>query len=246
MATIPNVFDKYERVARVYPALIVGPPALVAGATTIPTPPTQTWTASTITAAVLLAMLYALTTIVRMCGRSIEPSLWNSWGGPPSTRMMLWSDPMMSDAWKEKAHALVKTAINIDLHSKRKESHNQDEAKKLVADAFSQVKTILDIEKPEGKYQVHNIEYGFCRNLLGASWPLGVGISIASAAWCVAFSLVEHQVALPLIGIISSLLWGVLLLLGRRLWLPVSVKLCADRYAEKAWTTFLELRAKKD
>ena len=44
MSLFPNPFDKYERTARVYPALIVGSPALVAAATTLPTLPSQTIT----------------------------------------------------------------------------------------------------------------------------------------------------------------------------------------------------------
>jgi hypothetical protein len=245
MATLMDFFDKYQRVARVYPALIIVAPAIVAAATTIPTLHTQTWTAHAVTVAILLALLFAFTNIVRTCGRNLEPSLWNSWGGPPSTRMLLWSDATMSEAWKEKAHGVVKESVGIELHSKRKESHNQEEAKKLICDSFSQVKTILDLEKPGGRHQVHNIEYGFCRNLMGACW-LGMGLSAASAVWCGAFFLIERQERLPLVGLAVSLIWCLLLLLARRIWLPVSVKLCADRYAEKAWGTFLELRPKKD
>ncbi len=120
MSPIPNFFDKYERVARVYPALIVGSPALVAAAFTMPTLPSQTITGNAVTAAVLLAVLYALTHLVRAAGRKAEKSLWASWGGPPSTRMMLWSDTTMTDQWKETAHGVVLAALSVTLHSKRK------------------------------------------------------------------------------------------------------------------------------
>ena len=186
MSLFPNPFDKYERVARVYPALILTCPAVVAVATTMPTLPSQTTTSHAVTAAVLIAVFYALTRFVRVVGFNIQQPLWDSWGGPPSTRMMLWSDNTMTDQWKENAHAVVADSLSISLHSKKKEAHNLDDAKKLIADAFAQVKTILDLEKPDGKHQVHNIEYGFAPNLLGTSSPIGVivdTISNSSESW---------------------------------------------------------------
>jgi len=241
MSLIPNPFDKYERTARVYPALIVGSPALVAAAMTMPTLPSQTITTNAVTAAFLLAFLYALTQVVRVAGRKIEKQLWPGWGGPPSTRIMMWCDTTMSDQWKEHAHAIVLSALSVELRSKRREPHHLDDAKKLIADAFVQVKTILDLEKPEGTHQVHNIEYGFARNLLGASSPIGVVIAVIAAAWCVAFLFIEPS-WLPVGGIAVCLILGVLFWLAKKFWLPNLVKISADRYAEKAWTTFIEVR----
>lgn len=243
MSLIPNPFDKYERTARVYPALMVGSPVLVAAAMTMPTLPSPTITSNAIIIAVLLAFLYTMTHAVRAAGRRIEKQLWNSWGGPPSTRMMLWSDTTMTDQWKENAHAIVLSALSIELHSKRKEPHNLDDARNLIADAFTQVKTILDLEKPEGKHQVHNIEYGFARNLLGASSPIGVVIALIAAAWCGAFLFIERS-WLPVGGIAACLILGLLFWLAKRFWLPNLVKISADRYAEKAWTTFIEVRGR--
>ena len=243
MSLIPNLFDKYERVARVYPALIVGSPAIVAIAFTLPTLPTQTITGNAVTAAVLLAVLYALTHLVRASGRKVEKSLWASWGGPPSTRMMLWSDTTMTDQWKETAHGVVLAALSVTLHSKRKEPHNLEEAKKLIADAFAHVKTILDLEKPEGKHQVHNTEYGFARNLLGSLSPMGVVVSLLSAVWCGAFLFIETT-WLPVVGIGVCLALGLLFWLAKKFWLPHLVQISADRYAEKAWTIFIEIKGR--
>jgi hypothetical protein len=244
MSLIPNPFDKYERTARVYPALIVGSPVLVAAAMTMPTVPQQNITANAIVVAVvLLAFLYTMTHVVRAAGRKIEKQLWASWGGPPSTRMMLWCDSTMTDQWKEHAHAIVLSALSIELHSKRKEPHNLDDAKRLIADAFAQVKTILDLEKPDGKHQVHNIEYGFARNLLGASSPIGVVIALVAAAGCGAFLIIERS-WLPGAGIIGCLILGLLFWLAKKFWLPNLAKISADRYAEKAWTAFIEIKTK--
>jgi hypothetical protein len=243
MSLIPNLFDKYERTARVYPALIVSSPALVAAAMTMPTLPSQTIMANAVTVAVLLAFLYAMTHVVRGAGRKIEKHLWAGWGGPPSTRMMLWCDTTMSDQWKEKAHATVLAALSVSLLPKDKELHNLDDAKKLIADTFAQVKTILDLEKPEGKHQVHNIEYGFARNLLGASSGIGVAIALLAAGWCVAFLLIERT-WWPVGGVAACLILGILFWLAKKFWLPNLVKLSADRYAEKAWTAFIEIRGR--
>lgn len=229
--------------ARLYPTLIVGSPALLAAALTVPSLPSPTMTGNAVTVAVLLAFLYALTHLVRAAGRKAEKSLWAGWGGPPSTRMMLWSDTTMTDQWKENAHGVVLAALSVTLHSKRKKPHNPEEAKKLIGDAFAHVKTILDLEKPDGKHQVHNIKYGFARNLLGSSSPLGVVIALLSAAWCGAFVFIETT-WLPVVGIGVCLGLGLLFWLAKRYWPPHLVQISADRYAEKAWTIFIEIRGR--
>jgi hypothetical protein len=120
------------------------------------------------------------------------------------------------------------------------EKKDRSRAENLIRDAFTQVKSVLKIEKPDGEYQTHNIEYGFARNLLGASL-LGAVLAGICAVWCAVFAWSEKD-TWSLIGCIANL--GLLLafVTGKVLWLPSLTKIAADRYAEKAWTTFVELR----
>jgi hypothetical protein len=115
-------------------------------------------------------------------------------------------------------------------------------SRKLIWDAFTQVRTILDLEKPDGKHQVHNCEYGFARNLLG-SCPIGMVVSLAAAAWCIVFSLVQ-QTWWSGVGAATCLLFLVGFIASKQYWLPSLAKMGADRYAEKAWTIFIEVKGR--
>ncbi len=68
-------------------------------------------------------------------------------------------------------------------------------------------------------------------------------LSLLSAAWCGAFLFVQTA-WLPVVGIAVCLTLGLLFWLAKRFWLPHLVQISADRYAEKAWTIFIEIRGR--
>jgi len=239
MVGLPDIFDKYERNARLWPALIVISPVLLAVAATLPTTG-QGMAQYAVAAALVVAGLYALMQVVRHLGRAIEKSLWASWGGPPSTRFVLWSDSTFSSDWKEIVHSVVSSSLSIRFLSPDGEQENPSHAAKLIGDAFAQVKSVLKMEKPDGEYQTHNAEYGFARNLLGGCIP-GAVLAGLSALWCAWFAWSEKD-AWSLAGAVASASLVLAFLGARLLWLPSLARIAADRYAEKAWTTFVELK----
>ena len=242
MLGFPNVFDKYERNARLWPALSVISPIALAVATTFPAmgPGIAQYA---VAVGMVLAGLYILMQVVRHLGRSIEESLWASWGGPPSTRFVLWNNPTFSEDWKKVVHSVVSSALSIHLLSPEDEKEDRSRAENLIRDAFAQVKSALRIEKPDGEYQTHNIEYGFARNLLGTS-VLGAVLAGICAVWCAVFAWLQNDTS-PLIGCFANVVLLVAFLIGKFLWLPSLTKLAANRYAEKAWTAFVELKRDK-
>lgn len=242
MNLLPNIFDRYERNARLYPAVLVLLPVIVAVFCTIPSFP-QTTTTCVIGGLILVAGAYALMFIVRQCGRTIEPSLWEGWKGPPSTRFMLWSDGTFSDEWKAVGHKTVLSALGIKLLTKKEEQSDAGRAARLIADSFVQVKSVLKLEKPEGDHQIHNIEYGFARNLLGSCF-LSAGLATGAAAWCGFFWSREND-TWAAVGCALSVVLLIVCVAAKFSWLPAATKLAADRYAEKAWTTFIELKRDK-
>lgn len=239
MNVLPNIFDKYERNARLFPAVLLLLPVVVAVAATLPV--FEQAIAKYVTASiVLLAGAYAIMLMVRQGGRAIEPELWDSWEGAPSTRFMRWSDETFSDEWKKVAHKAVASALKIKLLSRKEEGEDKGKADKLISDAFAQVKSILKLEQPDGDHQVHNTEYGFTRNLLGSCF-LGIVIAFGASAWCGYFWYREND-AIAAVGCIVSAVILAGFFLAKIFWLPKATKLAADRYAEKAWTTFIELK----
>ncbi len=240
MTDLPNIFDVYERKARAYPALILVSPTIVACIATFPVASNQGYLGNSITAAVVVAGFYVLIQAARHAGRRVEKRLWDDWDGPPSTRLVLWSDKTLGDDWKVTAHDAVEAALSIKLLSRNEEEKDGNRARKLIADAFMQVRTILDLESPKGKCEIHNAEYGFARNLLGGC-PIGMGVAGVSAIWCLVYWWVK-KTASPGWGAFVCLLLLIGFGLAKRFWLPSLAKLTADRYAEKAWATFIELK----
>lgn len=229
----PNILD------RAYPALILVSPVVVAAVATFPVTPSQGHVGNGLTVTVLIAAFYALKQLVRSAGRSAEKRLWDSWGGPPSTRFMLWSDQTFSDEWKRIAHKVVEKAVSIRLLSADEEKQDEKKARKLLFDAFMQVRTALDLKLPKWRLRTHNAEYGFARNLLGGC-PAGMWLAGAATLWCLVFWGVR-QTTSPGMGALGCIILLVGFGVAKELWLPSLAKITADRYAEKAWTAFVEL-----
>ena len=244
MSFLLNFFDKYDRVARGYPALILTCPVVIASCYD--------------DARTAVTLLYesrhydCCSNRNFLCSYPHCPGRWLQ-DSANALGQLGWTSFNPNDA-VERQHDVISVEGEgpcgcrrspLDLAPfQEKGSHNLDDAKRLIADAFAQVKTDLDLEKPDGKHQVHNIENGFARNLLRATWPIGFSITITAAVWCGAFVFIEGNLWLPVVGVISSLISALLFGLARRFWLPNLVKISADRYAEKAWTTFIEIKGR--
>jgi hypothetical protein len=74
-----------------------------------------------VTACVLLASLAGCVVCgsVRDRGRRLEGELWASWGGPPTTQLLMWDGPG-TRAEVERRHREVEMALSISLPPKRR------------------------------------------------------------------------------------------------------------------------------
>lgn len=233
-----DIFDEYDRKARGLPAVIVLSPALCTSLLYFP----EIRHSSIFLVAsgiVAIALVYLLAHIVRFLGASAERTLWESWGGAPSTRLVRWRDGTLSDATKAQLRAAVQSRFHVGLSAEGVEATDPIGADSRTADAFRHVREFLRLHDATGLWQKHNVEYGFARNLMGGRWLFTV-LAISSAVIRYISSRIVHSEKSNV-----GLALNVFLLL---IWLPFSlfvlppmVKHAADRYAERAWLTFAGL-----
>lgn len=162
-----NLFDDYNRKARLYPALLtIGPffwtvaafdPNLIIGSL------------SHVLSSLILfsGALTLLSNLARWRGKISERTLIEKWGGWPSTSLLRHRDVTIESFTKARYHRELETICEgLKMPTEEEEKINPSEA-----DARYRSATRRLIEKRrEKKYQLlhsENAQYGFRRNLLG-------------------------------------------------------------------------------
>lgn len=84
----------------------------------------------------------------------------------PTTSHLLISDTYYPTAIKDKIRNKIKKEFKIALADIQSEMQNENEARKLIATAVSQIRNVL---RGDNLLLQHNIEFGFWRNLIGGS-----------------------------------------------------------------------------
>jgi hypothetical protein len=233
-----NLFDAYELRARVAPSIIVALPLLTALFSCFPQGE-RSWSIFVSQGVVSLALLYGFTFVVRVKGRAIEAELWQSWDGPPSTRILRWRDNTLSKETKRQIHQAVSNVWGVQLLSESREKTEPERADRLIEDTFSQAREFLRLRDKEGLWLKQNAEYGFARNLL-ANRDLYMLFCLVGILACI---LCAQHAQRPIVNVGTGMNLLFLLvgaLVGWR-FLPSVTKETADRYAERAWLTFLSL-----
>jgi hypothetical protein len=233
-----TLFDTHELRARVVPSVIVLLPLLSTLFFCFPQGE-KSWPAFVSQGVVSLACLYALTFVIRAKGRAIETKLWHSWGGVPSTRILRWRDNTLSKETKKQIQELVLSMWGVQLLPESAEKTDPVRADRLIVDTFSQIKEFLRLQDKEGLWLKQNAEYGFARNLL-ANRDLYVLFCAFGILACI---LCAQHARRPIVNVgtgMNLLFLMVGALVGWR-FLPSVTKETADRYAERAWLTFLLL-----
>jgi len=229
-----NIFDSYERNARVYPAIIVSLPLIITcysisslfkGSFTIKL---------SINSPIILATLVLLSNIVRHYGKETESKIWKDWGGAPSTRFLRKDDTYFASATKQKIYQKILREENINL-----DADNSDEK---INQAFRVICNRLRLQKNKGLWQKFNMEYGFNRNLLG-SRKIWLILSILSSATCFAvnFYLGNNSNFLIILGGFVNLGIVCVSILCGWIIIPKLIKGIAERYAEEVILSYLRL-----
>ncbi len=227
--------DSYSVRAQYAPGLIVALPVLVTLWTCFQP---EMETISTLTGSVISgAVFYFLSVVARSNGKRIEPGLWKSWGGPPSTTFLSWNDSRLGPDLKAKYHEAVRRYFGLPMPSQEEEQASSDRASRLIEQAFVRVKTLIREKDKRGLWVTANAEYGFARNLYGSRW-MWLIISFLMSAIPILF-LWRAFDALILVGIIINVLSLTACVGFGFIVLPSYSRQVGNRYAEHAWESFL-------
>jgi len=180
-----------------------------------------------------IALLLFAAELSRDAGKALEPRLWRSWGGPPTTQKLRFRGA--SDRGSvARLHRQVEAATGVELPDAEAENADPDGADLLYADA---VRDLRELTRDQGSFRLafeENVSYGFRRNLLGVR-PIGIVLAAATLAGSIAFVLagsgdVADRIAPVSLASLCSLVVGLVLL---RCVTDSWVRQAADRYAER-------------
>lgn len=229
--------DQYEIRARIMPAAIISLPIAISiiAITSIISDQFTQWIVGG--GFIFIIFGYMLSFLIRYYGRELEKDLWIKWDGAPSTRFMRWRDSTFGDDLKQQLHETVKNHCGIALSTRAQEEIDPRKADEQIGQSFLHVKGIVRKDDPEGVWSKHNAEYGFHRNLLGSRkfWLAFPIIGIMACGTVFYFMKNENLV----LGLALNILMAIISILGGWYYLPMVIKITADRYAESMWISFL-------
>lgn len=174
--------DKYIRVARVYPAVIGMLPTCVLSAMCMGVwfPQYEAvignlkWVMCLVggTALASMAVGYLVRELFKETSKWLfqYPMFKKDEAEMPTTKMLLWQNTAISPAYHKVIAAKVKTVFGIKLPTAEEEKADLALAKKTIVEAVSQIRQNCRGDEILRQY---NIEFGFCRNYLGAGvWSI--------------------------------------------------------------------------
>lgn len=231
--------DRYTWEARILPVYITAAPAVLAIAATLPEGLNLPLAGAS--AIVFLPLSYFVSQVASDFGKRMEPALWDSWGGPPTTRFLRHDNEEFNPATRARVHAQLR-ALGLRVPTAKEEKADRKRALGLYSAAVDDIRRLTrDSERFHLVYK-GNIEYGFRRNLLGLKQG---GLAITALALVVSgWSLVRgwytDGVILPVAFVTTLLNTCVALgwLIGVR---SATVRITADRYARYLLEAALDL-----
>ncbi|MHB8522742.1 MAG: hypothetical protein ACYDH9_18555 [Limisphaerales bacterium] len=222
--------DTYSLKARLQPQFLVLLPVVLAITAWLPSQLSIWKTISSF--GVYGGLWVLLAEMGRDLGRKKQPSLYQRWGGTPSTRLLRHRDTTLDPVTLARYHAFLSVAI-----SRRFPSSAEEQADTKGADALyeSAVKFLLEATRDDAKFPLllkENTSYGFRRNLW-AMKPAAILICILALAAClmpIAQAVPEGAPVepLPVAMVVSSISLLVLWFLRVT---PSWVRLAAEAYA---------------
>jgi len=177
--SIFGLFDRYSRIARLYPAILAIAPCAWSAVILFPKLVTSLAN-SVIVVVVVIAALYFISGIARSRGKAIEPELLRRWGGWPTTIFLRHRDATLDGVTK----ARYQQRLSRLCGGLRFPAPDDEASDPAAADAVYRSATKKLIEKRrDAKYrQLHyeNESYGFRRNLLGLR-PIAITLAALAA-----------------------------------------------------------------
>ena len=168
------VLDRYDRKARLGPALLSGLPLFVSIVLLIPE-------LGAVWGSIGVVVIYCggailLIQVGRDLGKALEGKLYECWGGKPSVAMLRHADSRLSTPTKDRYHSFLSSAVPaLTLPTLQEEQVNPEQAD---ARYDSANRWLLEHTRDQGQFGLlfaENMNYGFRRNLLGLK-PVALGI----------------------------------------------------------------------
>ena len=232
-------FDRYTWQARVLPVYLTAAPAVLAIAATLPEGLNLPFAGGS--AVVFVPLSYFLSQIASDFGKRLEPALWESWGGPPTTRFLRHDNDEFNSATRARVHERLR-AQGLDIPTADQEQADRPRALELYASAVDELRRLTRDTVRFPLVYKGNAEYGFRRNMLGLK-TFGVTLTLAAIAgigWAVLHGWRTAGVLAP-VPVVMGLLTACILLawlVGAR---PAAVRITAERYARYLLEAALDL-----
>lgn len=160
------MFDTYTLKARINPIVIFALPGLLLLVTySIKLDAVQPILYS---AAITGAITYLLSQIGRQQGKKKEKKLWEDWGGPPTTQLLRWRNPVIPNHVKKRYHEALQQRVPVPtIPEPAFESQYPAEADEIYAAWSHYLRGETRDTKTWSLIFKENINYGFRRNLWG-------------------------------------------------------------------------------
>ncbi len=172
---IPKFMDRYDRAARLTPALLVAMPAVVliqniAGVS-------NSFPKIAISILFYCGLAYVLSRAARNAGQRIQDRIFVKWGGAPTTQLLRHQNNLIDAVTKARFHDLLGKGINRALPSREEEVANPSGADEVYTGATAWLREQTRDTKKFSLLFNENIAFGFQRNSLGLR-PAGLTISL--------------------------------------------------------------------
>jgi hypothetical protein len=227
-------FDEYDRKARLTPGLLAITPVAVL----VVVLGWRDYPAVASLSAILLASgaAYLLAVMVRYVGRRIEPELWESWGGAPTTRLLRTRSATDNALLRDNRRRAVEAYTGIKLLDPAEELADPTRADQTIQTAISQV-IHLGQNADYRLLAQENVNYGFERNFFAFRW-VGRTVAVLCLAGLALLLYLNHVDAGGQRLSVGALVGGVVIeavfLLGWLLLPSASrTRAAAERYAER-------------
>lgn len=168
-------FDRYERQARLKPALLALLPALVTLAVWQP----RVWTTLSGLVSLLVGcgLTFLLSKVARYRGRTVERALIARHGGRMTEVFLRHRDPTLSPATKARYHGFF-AALGVQMPTAAEEKASPSDADTCYSAGVDWLLEQTRDERAHPLVKDELIDYGFRRNLLGLK-PIGVMVALA-------------------------------------------------------------------
>jgi hypothetical protein len=235
-----DLFDVYSFRARILPGAVVVLPVTLLAVVLVTSKPA--WWSALISILSASGVTYLGAQIVRSFGQRVEPELWTSWGGAPTTQLLRFRDAP-NKAIVERRHRLLR-ALFPDEHVP---TESEEAGSGVTADASYEtvVRALIARTRDKSRFDRifdENCQYGYRRNLYGCK-VVGIILSAASLLITIAFISVHlagwHRVnvwSTIAVGLIDILLLVVLRWVVTPAWVREAATSYAARLLEAAET----------